>query len=35
LSFGVVKGYEENGKHIPFQTTFAGLFQRWAEHHGR
>jgi hypothetical protein len=31
LSFGVVKGYEENGRHVPFQTTFAGLFARAAE----
>jgi hypothetical protein len=35
LSFGVVKGYEENGKHIPFQTTFAGLFERSAQHHNQ
>jgi hypothetical protein len=28
LSFGTVKGYEENGKHVPFETTFAGLYQR-------
>jgi hypothetical protein len=28
LAFGVVKGYEENGKHVPFETTFAGLFER-------
>ncbi len=33
LSFGTVKGYEENGKHVPFQTTFAGLYERSAEHH--
>jgi hypothetical protein len=32
LSFGVVKGYEENGKPVPFQTTVAGLYQRAAEH---
>ena len=36
LSFGVVKGYEEeiNGvmKHIPFQTTFSGLYRRSTEH---
>ncbi len=30
LSYGVVKGYEENGKHIPFETTFAGLYERSA-----
>jgi hypothetical protein len=32
LAFGIVKGYEEGGKHIPFQTTFAGLYERSAEH---
>jgi Peptidase S46 len=32
LAFGVVKGYEENGKKIPFETTFAGLYERAAEH---
>jgi hypothetical protein len=31
LSYGIVKGYEENGKQIPFQTTFAGLFERSAQ----
>ncbi len=31
LSFGQVKGYEENGKHVPFETTFAGLYERSAE----
>ena len=35
LAFGVVKGYEENGKHIPFETTFAGLYERSAEHHNQ
>jgi hypothetical protein len=35
LSYGVVKGYEENGKRVPFQTTFAGLFERSAEHHNQ
>jgi hypothetical protein len=28
LAFGVVKGYEQSGKHIPFETTFAGLYER-------
>ncbi|MDD8019764.1 MAG: S46 family peptidase [Acidobacteriota bacterium] len=28
LSFGVVKGYIENGKKIPFHTTLAGLYQK-------
>ena len=31
LSFGPVKGYEEDGKKIPALTTFAGLFQRSGE----
>jgi len=35
LAFGVVKGYEENGKQIPFETTFAGLYERAAEHHDK
>ena len=35
LAFGVVKGYEEGGRHVPCQTTFAGLYQRWAEQKGR
>jgi len=28
LSFGAVKGYVEDGREIPFQTTFAGLYER-------
>jgi hypothetical protein len=32
LAFGEVKGYEENGKQIPFQTTIAGLYEHAAEH---
>jgi hypothetical protein len=28
LAFGVVKGYEEDGRQVPFQTTFAGLYAR-------
>jgi hypothetical protein len=35
LSFGQVKGYEEDGEHVPFETTFAGLYKRSAEHHNR
>jgi hypothetical protein len=27
-----VKGYEENGKHIPYFTTMGGAFQHAAEH---
>jgi hypothetical protein len=33
LSYGAVKGYEENGKKIPYFTTFGGAFQH-AEEHG-
>ena len=32
LAFGSVKGYDENGQRIPFQTTLAGLYERAAEH---
>ncbi len=32
LSYGPVKGYEENGQAVPFQTTLAGLYQRSEEH---
>jgi hypothetical protein len=28
LAFGVVKGYEEEGRQVPFETTFAGLYAR-------
>ena len=35
LSFGPVKGYEEEGKKIPFQTTFAGLYERSAANANR
>ena len=31
LSFGVVKGYIENGRKIPFETTFAGLYDKSAK----
>ena len=31
LSYGAVKGYEENGKKIPYETTFAGAFQHSEE----
>ncbi len=33
LAFGTVRGYEEGGQWIPFQTTFAGLYKRAAAHH--
>ncbi len=32
LAFGDVRGYEEQGKKIPFQTTIAGLYEHAAEH---
>ncbi len=32
LAFGVVKGYEENGKKIPAETNYAGLYERSTEH---
>jgi len=32
LAFGVVKGYEEDGKQVPFETIYEGLYQRAAEH---
>ncbi len=35
LSPGIVKGYDANGVRIPHQTTFAGLYDRWAEQKGR
>ena len=35
LAYGAVKGYQEGGKHIPSQTTIAGLYERAAEHNHR
>jgi hypothetical protein len=35
LAFGTVKGYDENGSYVPFETTFAGLYQRADEHHDK
>src|SRR5947209_11353952 len=32
LSYGPVLAYEEEGKQIPAHTTFAGLYERAAEH---
>jgi hypothetical protein len=32
LSYGVVRGYEQDGKQIPALTNFVGLYQRSAEH---
>jgi hypothetical protein len=30
LAFGTVSGYREDGRHVPFQTTLAGLYERAA-----
>ncbi|HEV2095688.1 MAG TPA: S46 family peptidase, partial [Chthoniobacterales bacterium] len=35
LSYGTVRGYEENGKPVPPFTNFAGLYQRSAEHNNQ
>ena len=35
LSYGPLKGYEENGKQIPALTTVAGLYQRAGEHNNQ
>ena len=35
LSYGEVKGYEENGKHIPYDTDFAGAYEHAAEHNNQ
>src|SRR5438034_540935 len=35
LSYGTVRGYEQDGKQIPPFTDFAGLYQRAAEHDNR
>src|SRR4029078_11876069 len=35
LAFGTVKGYEENGKHVPALTHFSGLYERAKEHHDK
>jgi hypothetical protein len=32
LSYGTVRGYEQDGKQIPAFTDFAGLYRRSAEH---
>src|SRR5262249_13799928 len=32
LSFGIVKGYEENGVHVPPWTTFGGAFRHAKAH---
>jgi len=35
LSYGRVRGYEEDGKQIPAFTNFEGLYQRSAEHENK
>jgi hypothetical protein len=35
LSFGTVKGYTEDGKHIPFETTYSGLYETVKEQHNK
>lgn len=35
LAFGEAKGYEDNGKKIPYQTVFSGLYERAAEHNNQ
>ena len=35
LSYGAVKGYQENGKVIPFETNVGGAFEHAAEHNSQ
>jgi len=35
LSYGAVKGYQENGKSVPFDTNMGGAFEHAAEHGSR
>src|SRR5215475_5506372 len=35
LSYGVVRGYEENGRAIPFATKLGGAYERAAEHNSQ
>jgi hypothetical protein len=35
LSFGVIKGYEENGKKVPAFTTMGGAFKHSEKHHNK
>jgi hypothetical protein len=35
LAFGRVRGYEEDGKKVPYTTHFAGLYRRAKEHHDK
>jgi Peptidase S46 len=35
LSYGTVRGYEENGKQVPAFTNFQGMYERAAEHQNK
>ncbi len=35
LSYGAVKGYQENGKAVPFATNMGGAYEHAAEHNGQ
>jgi hypothetical protein len=35
LAFGQAKGYEEDGKQIPYQSVFSGLYERAKEHNNQ
>jgi hypothetical protein len=35
LSYGAVKGYQENGKSIPFETNIGGAYEHAAEHNNQ
>src|ERR1019366_663698 len=35
LAYGTVKGYQEDGRQIPSETTFAGLYKSAAQQHYR
>jgi hypothetical protein len=35
LSYGTVRGYDENGKQIPTFTNFAGMYERAAQHENK
>ena len=35
LAFGVVKGYEERGQKVPFQTVYSGLYERAKENENK
>ena len=32
LSYGAIKGYELNGKHVPWFTTMGGAYEHAAQH---